>query len=91
MKMALKYESRGFNSTYQCPVTLICKNDQCFWRQRDQFGLSPFFIVDIPENQELKEKQRQIRETYGESYFPEHEVIVLTNVMGIKCLDYKDK
>lgn len=89
--MSLKSLYKFAERSYNCPLTDICKNDKCFWRQRDQFGLSPFFIVDIPENQELKEKQRQIKETYGESYFPEHKVIVLTNVMSIECLDYKDK
>lgn len=69
----------------QCQNTKVCNNNKCFWRQRDVFGLSPFFDLD-PKH--IK-KQEEIRNKYGESYFPEWKVSVGTNCIYVTCKDRK--
>lgn len=58
--MVLKSEDGFQIQIIQCQNTGICKNDRCFWRQRDQFGLSPFVVF----NEEYQKKQLEIKEKY---------------------------
>jgi hypothetical protein len=72
-------------ATIQCPVTDQCENDKCFWRQRDVFGRTPWYIAYIAD----RENQDKITQEHGEPYFPKLEVHTGTNYLGICCPDYK--
>jgi hypothetical protein len=69
----------------QCPFTKQCQNNQCFWRQRDVFGRTPWAIAYMHD----KENQDKITQEHGEPYFPDLKISTLTNCLGISCPDYQ--
>lgn len=70
---------------FQCPITDICQNNQCFWKQRDCYGLSPFYYVD--EDGGSVSRNADITVQYGEPYFPKTEGKTGTNVISVWCDD----
>ncbi len=73
---------------YNCGYTQACQNHRCFWKQRDCYGLAPFFYED--ENGGSAAVNKEVREKYGETYFPEHKVSLGTNCMHVICKDRID-
>jgi hypothetical protein len=70
--------------SFQCPITHICENDQCFWRQRDVHGLSPFYNHNDPKGLENK----KITDKHGESIFPKIYSSTGTNTITTYCEDF---
>ena len=73
-------------ATFQCPFTADCENDQCFWKQRDCYGLCPWAVFD---NGEYAKELEQIVATYGRAYFPEWAIQPATNCIMMYCKDTK--
>lgn len=74
--------------TIQCPKTKECKNDQCFWRQRDVHKLSPFYFNDKNGINSM-DYNKKITEEFGKPYFPEMFVEVGTNCIYLFCPDFR--
>lgn len=71
----------NFNSL-QCEITAQCKNNQCFYRQRNQLGLPVWWTADPDGN-----KSRLVTEKYGETIFPDVRITHTTNCMAAYCMD----
>jgi uncharacterized protein YjhX (UPF0386 family) len=74
---------------FQCPLTDICENNQCFWKQRDCYGRSAFLYFD--EDYTMKsfiQKNEEIISKYGEPYFPTMKGSTGTNTIGLYCEDF---
>jgi hypothetical protein len=70
------------------PCTKECKNDRCFWRQRNEFGLSPWYYnapMDDPGKIKHEKEQMAIRRKYGDPFFPELKVYTGTNQLSLVC------
>lgn len=65
---------------FQCPQTAVCKNDECFWRQRDVHGVPAFPVgLDLPPD---------AFDHLPEAKCPEMIITVGTNVLYIICKEY---
>ena len=72
----------------QCPDTKGCRNERCFWWQRDNAGLNPFPAAEIYAG---TYQGGEIAAKHGEPYFPELRVSVGTNCLNVSCPDRTDK
>ena len=63
---------------FQCPITDICKNGDCFWKQRDCYGRSPWYNHENPDGD---------FNTFGEMKFPTITGYTGTNEIGVWCED----
>lgn len=70
----------------QCEKTKECKNDQCFFRQRDIFGRHPFLHLN---DDALAQANIAIEKEHGQAIFPSLHAEVGTNVIIVLCKDFK--
>lgn len=74
----------------QCNQVDKCQNHQCFFRQRDVFGVSPWAMAYIgEEGKEMRQLKDEVIQKYGEMIFPEIEATIGTNAIYVVCKDYK--
>lgn len=74
---------------FQCSLTDICENKECFWKQRDCYGRSSFvyFDKDYTTNS-FEQKNEELISKYGEPYFPTIKGYTGTNEIGLWCEDF---
>ena len=76
-----------FDILSSCHCVEKCGNNQCFFRQRDHFGLSPWAVARaMPDQKQIAES---LLEKYGETIFPKLEASIGTNCVYVRCLNYK--
>ena len=77
---------------FQCPLTDVCENNQCFWKQRDCYGLSAWYYDYIDESgihkSSLKDNTK-VAQKYGKSKFPKLEVSTGTNCINVWCASFE--
>lgn len=67
----------------QCEKTKECKNNRCYFRQRDVFGRNPFpYTGDDDAIQKIEEE-------HGSVIFPSLEAKIGTNEIVIICRSFK--
>lgn len=79
----------GWATSVHCPYTGECNNHQCFFKQRDYYGLSSFLSNDPEEQNKQDELREQLIKTYGESFWPNVRLVPSTNCMHLICKDGK--
>jgi hypothetical protein len=72
---------------FQCHLTEQCKNNLCFWKQRDCFKRS--YWISVSFDQKIIEEQEEITKKYGKAIFPNIIVQAGTNCIDVVCTDYK--
>ena len=71
----------------QCLETRKCQNNQCFFRQRDVYGLCPWDTSGFPEaTKKQAEIMKMLKDEYGETIFPS----LKGGSIGTNCI-YADK
>ena len=68
----------------QCPKTKQCKNDECFFRQRDVYGRGAFYD-EICGSKEAEMKEVKIDTEHGKAIFPKMRAEVGTNEICVIC------
>lgn len=64
---------------FQCPLTDLCENKDCFWKQRDCYGRNPWYDHKNPNKN---------YEKFGEMKFPTIRGYPGTNEIGLWCEDF---
>jgi len=81
---------KGYSGTYchhsGCNDIHSCQNNKCYWRQRDVFGMNPWWVAD--PNDPANILNQEIRDQCGECYFPKIQSCVCTNDMIFYCEDF---
>lgn len=78
-----KYVSLPVIAHIQCSLSKECHNTRCFFWQRDNAGLPPFWYPDGHT-----EKWQEVKAKHGETSYPEFSADVGTNCISVSCMDY---
>ena len=78
----------------KCDRVKECNNNQCFFRRRDIFGISPWAMAYKSfnpqlENDDMDKKSLETTEKYGKEIFPTLDASIGTNCIYVTCRDFK--